>query len=91
MPFDRYERMYSAFADLLMLVVGKRPGRFRLWGGWVAGFFAILNFDWMQRSYLGGSEPLFVALLFASFLAIRKERWWLACVLASLSTVVRPL
>lgn len=64
---------------------------FRLWGGWVAGFFAILNFDWMQRSYLGGSEPLFVALLFASFLAIRKERWWLASLLASLAIVVRPL
>ncbi len=64
---------------------------YRLWGGWVAGFFAILNFDWMQRSYLGGSEPLFVALLFASFLAIRKERWWLASLAASLATVVRPL
>jgi hypothetical protein len=64
---------------------------YRLWGGWVAGFFAILNFDWMQRSYLGGSEPLFVALLFGSFLAIRKERWWLASLLASLATVVRPL
>jgi hypothetical protein len=64
---------------------------YRLWGGWVAGFFAILNFDWMQRSYLGGSEPLFVALLFGSFLAIRKERWWLAALLAALATVVRPL
>lgn len=64
---------------------------YRLWGGWVAGFFTILNFDWMQRSYLGGSEPLFVALLFASFLAIRKQRWWLASLLASLATVVRPL
>jgi hypothetical protein len=63
----------------------------RLWGGWIAGFFTILNFDWMQRSFLGGSEPLFVALLFGSFLAVRKERWWLASVLASLATVVRPL
>ena len=40
---------------------------YRLWGGWIAGFFAILSFDWLQRSYLGGSEPLFVALLFAAF------------------------
>jgi Gpi18-like mannosyltransferase len=64
---------------------------YRLWGGWVAGFFAILSFDWMQRSYLGGSEPLFVALLFGSFLAVRNERWLLASVLASLATVVRPL
>jgi hypothetical protein len=64
---------------------------YHLWGGWVAGFFAVLNFDWMQRSYLGGAEPLFVALLFASFLAIRKERWLLAALLAALATTVRPL
>jgi len=63
----------------------------RLWGGWIAGFFAILNFDWLQRSYLGGSEPLFVALLFGSFLMARKDRWLLAALLASLATVVRPL
>jgi len=63
----------------------------RLWGGWVAGFFAVLNFDWMQRSCLGGAEPLFVALLFAAFLAVRQEKWLLAVSLASLSTVVRPL
>lgn len=75
--------MISSFAATLL--VG------RLWGGWIAGFFAILNFDWMQRSYLGGSEPLFVALLFGCFLAVRKERWALAALLASLSTVVRPL
>jgi hypothetical protein len=63
----------------------------RLWGGWVAGFFTILNFDWLQRSYLGGSEPLFVALVFGSFLAIRRERWRLAALLAALATVTRPL
>ncbi len=64
---------------------------YRLWGGWISGFFTILNFDWIQRSFLGGSEPLFVALLFASFLAVRKQRWWLAALLAALATVVRPL
>jgi hypothetical protein len=64
---------------------------YSLWGGWVAGFFAVLNFEWMQRSCLGGSEPLFVALLFGSFLAVRKDRWILAALLASLSTTVRPL
>lgn len=63
----------------------------RLWGGWIAGFFATLNFDWLQRSYLGGSEPLFVALLFGSFLLVRKDRWLIAALLASLATVVRPL
>jgi hypothetical protein len=64
---------------------------YRLWGGWVACVFAILNFDWYQRSFLGGSEPLFVALLFGSFLAIRRERWILAALLAALATITRPL
>ena len=63
----------------------------RLWDGWVAAFFAILNFDWLQRSFLGGSEPLFVCLLLASFLNVRQKRWMLASFLASLATVVRPL
>jgi hypothetical protein len=63
----------------------------RLWGGWIATVFSIINFDWYQRSYLGGSEPLFVALLFGSFLAIRRERWMLAAWLAALATITRPL
>jgi len=64
---------------------------YRLWGGWIATTFSIINFDWYQRSYLGGSEPLFVGLLFASFLAIRRERWLLAAFLAALATITRPL
>lgn len=84
---DRTAFMLVCFTSSLAAVVIA----YRLWGGWVAGVFAILNFDWMQRSYLGGSEPLFVALLFASFLAVRKQRWWLAALLASFATVVRPL
>ena len=63
----------------------------RLWDGWIAGYFVILNFDWLQRSYLGGSEPLFVCLLFAAFVSVRRERWILASLLASFATVVRPL
>jgi hypothetical protein len=63
----------------------------KLWGGWVAAFFTLLNFDWMQRAFLGGAEPLFVALIFGSFLAFRRDRYVLAALLASLSTVVRPL
>lgn len=63
----------------------------RLWDGWVAGFFATLNFDWLQRSCLGGSEPLFVCLLLATFLSVRQRRWMLASLFASFATVVRPL
>ena len=64
---------------------------YRLWGGWIAGFFAVLNFDWMQRLFLGGSEPLFMALVLGAFLAARKQRWVLAALLASLGTTVRPV
>ncbi len=64
---------------------------YRLWSGWVAAFFAVLNFDWLQRSFLGGSEPLAVALIFGAFLAVRKDRFLLAAALASCSTIVRPL
>jgi len=84
---DRTALLLICFASSLASVAIAH----RLWGGWVAGFFAILSFDWLQRSYLGGSEPLFVALVFGSFLAIRQERWLLAALLAALATVTRPL
>jgi hypothetical protein len=71
------------------LLAGLLAGR--LWGGWIAGYFVILNFDWMQRSCLGGSEPLFVCLLLGTFVAVRRRRWLLASLLASFATVVRPL
>jgi len=64
---------------------------YRLWGGWIAVFISTLNFYWVQLSFLGGSEPFFVALLLGSLLAIRKERWYLAALLASLATITRPL
>jgi hypothetical protein len=64
---------------------------YQLWGGWVSAFFAVLNFDWMQRSFLGGAEPLAAALIFGAFLAFRRDRYLLASVLAAFSTVVRPL
>ena len=64
---------------------------YRLWGGWVAGFFAVASREWMERSLLGGAEPLFLACIFGAFLAARKERWLLASLLASLATIVRPM
>jgi hypothetical protein len=62
-----------------------------LWGPWIAAFFTVLNFRWIQLSVLGGAEPLFVALLFSSFWAVRKERWLGATALAALATLVRPV
>lgn len=37
---------------------------YKLWNGWVAVLFAVLSFDWLQRTFLGGSEPLAVLLIF---------------------------
>jgi hypothetical protein len=41
-----------------------------------------LNFDWIQRSFLGGSEPLFVLLILARLRFARKESWKTASLLA---------
>ena len=79
---------------LVVVCVGASLGSvalcYRLWDGWIAAFFALLSLDWFQRSLLGGAEPLFMALLFGSFVALRRERWVCAAVLGSLATVVRP-
>lgn len=62
----------------------------RLWGPWIAVYFAFLNYAWLQMSFLGGSEPLCVFLILACFFAARRERWIAASVLAALATLVRP-
>ncbi|MBZ5722026.1 MAG: hypothetical protein LAO03_16765 [Acidobacteriia bacterium] len=84
---DRTALLLASWLPSIISVLFAR----RLWNGWVACFFAVINFYWLQLSLLGGSEPLFVALLFAAFLAIRSNRWLLAVLLASLATTVRPL
>jgi Glycosyltransferase family 87 len=63
----------------------------RLWGGWVAGVFAVCSRDWMERAVIGGAEPLFLALIFGSFVAARRDKWLLAAFLAAFGTVVRPM
>lgn len=63
----------------------------RLWGGWVAGYFAVTSREWMERSLLGGADSLFMALVLGSFLAARRKRWLLASLLAALSATVRPM
>jgi hypothetical protein len=63
----------------------------RLYGGWVAAVFIFVDYTWIHVSIEGGSEALFVCLLYASFLAARSGRWSIAAVLASLSTTVRPV
>jgi len=77
---------FSLLASLVAVLLARE-----LWNGWIAAYFAILNFDWLQRSCLGGSEPLFVCCLLAAFWYVRRERWLVATVLAAFATVVRPL
>jgi hypothetical protein len=62
----------------------------RLWNAWIAVFFASLSLDWFQRSLLGGSESLFVALVLVAFWFVRRERWKPSALFGSLATVVRP-
>lgn len=76
-----------SMASSLGSVLLARP----LWGPWIAAFFAILNFPWLQTSMLGGSEPLFVLLLFASFWFSRRQRWIPSSALAALATVTRAV
>lgn len=64
----------------------------RLYGGWVAAAtFSFINYLWILISVEGGSEPLFMCLVYASFLAARSSRWKIAGLLASLGTTVRPV
>jgi len=63
----------------------------RLFGTRVAGYFALTNFAWLQLSFLGGSEPLAVALALAAFLSFRRNRVFPAALLGSISVTVRPL
>ena len=63
----------------------------RLFGNRVCAYFALTNFAWWQVSFLGGSEPLAVALGMGAFWNFRRGRAWVAALLAALATTVRPL
>jgi len=63
----------------------------QLFGTRVAAYFALSNFAWIQLSFLGGSEPLAVALGMGAFWSFRREYPLLAAVLGALATIVRPL
>lgn len=62
-----------------------------LWGAWAAACFAVVNLDWVQRSLLGGADPVFAAFTFGALLMARRERWTLASFFGACATVVRPL
>ena len=63
----------------------------RLWGGWIAVYLTALGWQWIQREAFGGSEPLFIALVFAAFRSTRSDHWRRAALWAALATIVRPI
>jgi len=63
----------------------------RLYGGLVAVAFGMASSAWILLSVFGGCEPLFMALLFVSFLSARREQWLLAILLGCAATTVRPI
>lgn len=63
----------------------------RLFGTVAAAYFALTNFSWLQVSFIGGSEPLAVALGLGALLAFRRDRIFLAALLGSVAVTVRPL
>jgi hypothetical protein len=76
----------SAIAGCVAVVLAHR-----LWGGWTAVYLTALGFPWIQRVAFGGSEPLFMALLFGALLAARRSSWVSAALFAALATTVRPI
>jgi hypothetical protein len=63
----------------------------RLLGTWTAAYFALTNFAWLQRSLIGGSEPLALALGLGAFWSFRRGSMIAAALLGSLAVTVRPL
>lgn len=63
----------------------------QLWGTLVAMWFVVIDWWYIDGAVEGLTEPLFVALVLGSFLAIRKEKWALAALLAAGATLVRPV
>ncbi len=86
LPLDLTLSLVAGVASLVSTLLVAR-----LFGPWVAGYFAFTNLAWLQASFLGGSEPLTVALGMGAFLSFRRGHTLLAALLASLATTVRPL
>ena len=63
----------------------------RLVGTLPAAYFAISNLAWLQLAWIGGSEPLAMALGLGAFLAFRRNRVFFAALAGSVAVTVRPL
>jgi branched-subunit amino acid transport protein AzlD len=85
----------SGFAALIAISIACSVAAsflmYRLYGAVATVAFLILCPEWVRLSVMGGSEPLFLCLLLASWLAFRSDRVLMAVLLASFATMVRPV
>ena len=85
----------SGFAALIAISIACSVAAsflmYRLYGAVATVAFLILCPEWVRLSVMGGSEPLFLCLLLASWLAFRSDRVLMAVLLASFATTVRPV
>ena len=56
---------------------------YKLWGGWVACYFGILNIEWIKRSIAGGNESLLMFLVLLGILMYRNKRDFISLLLFS--------
>jgi hypothetical protein len=85
-PLDLTLSLVAGIASLVSTLIVAR-----LFGTWVAAYFAFANLAWLQISFLGGSEPLAVMLGLGALWTFRRDQVLTAAFLASLATTVRPL
>lgn len=86
LPLDLTLSLVASLASLVSTFLVAR-----LFDTRVAAYFALTNLAWLQTSFLGGSEPLAVALALGGFWSFRKGHPLWAALFASLATTVRPL
>jgi hypothetical protein len=63
----------------------------RLVGTLPAAYFAMSNLAWLQLAWIGGSEPLAMALGLGAMLAFRRKQVFPAALAGSVAVTVRPL
>jgi len=85
----------SGFAALIVISIVSSMAAallmYRLYGKAVVVAFLIFCPEWARLSVMGGSEPLFLCLLLASWVAFRSDRSLVGVLLLSLATLVRPV
>lgn len=79
---------------LVICIVSGAACGFLLWhliGALPTALFYVISIDWMPRMFLGGTEPIFMALLLSAFLMIRRGHLYSCVILSCLATAIRPV